>query len=110
MFQYIVIEPVRLISVTWHSQNSVQFLRETINAHELRIQELKDILEKERLEKKLYQDLFHGYLGITEIPKKEVQRKDLSNLKGMKLGGHTWANKRIYLEKEFSKNKEEKSS
>lgn len=103
MFQFIVIEPVKLISDTWHSSDSVIHLHNTIISKEQTINILQQELKKREDEVKMYRDILYGQLGLVELQKRDLQRPDLANLKSMKLGGHTWAHRKLALEKKFSK-------
>lgn len=104
MFQLLVIEPVRLVSVTWHDA-SLQFIKETSEVREDFINHLKVQLEQERKEKKMYMDLLHGYLGLVNIPRRDLPETEKRELKNFKIPGKTFAHKRSYLENEFRKEK-----
>jgi hypothetical protein len=66
------------------------------------IEFVKNQLDEQKNLTKTYQDMVFSYLGLNELKQVEVQRKDLSNLKGVKLGGgHTWAARKVYLENAF---------
>lgn len=70
------------------------------------IEYLKEQLEEQKKEKKLYQNLLHGYLGLVNVERRELPPEDRKELKSMKISGKTFAHQRRYLEKEFRTEKE----
>lgn len=67
---------------------------------------LKEQLEEQKKEKKLYQNLLHGYLGLVNVERKDLPEGEKKALKSIQMGGKTFAHQRRYLEKEFRVEKE----
>lgn len=70
------------------------------------IEYLKEQLEEQKKEKEQYRNLLHGYLGLVKIEQRELPDREKKELKNVRIGGHTFAHKRRYLEHEFEKEKD----